>query len=54
MDIMKWLARVASVKDRSRPMARSSDTQSDRLLAKRSLKTRLPAHLLQDIGADDG
>ncbi|MDP3737341.1 MAG: hypothetical protein Q8R02_08120 [Hyphomonadaceae bacterium] len=54
MDIMKWLARVAGSNDRSRPRARPPDTQHDRELAKRSLETRLPPHLLKDIGADDG
>jgi hypothetical protein len=29
-------------------------SQRDRRIAARSLKTKLPAHLLRDIGADDG
>jgi len=31
-----------------------SDTQSDKQRAHASLHTRLPPHLLKDVGADDG
>ena len=53
MDILKWLARAAGFDDRSRRKA-DLDPQFQRRLAKRSLETRLPPHLLRDIGADDG
>ena len=63
MNIARWLARAASLTDRLRRKAdqpRTStdtpndDSQRDRRRAKRSLATRLPAHLRRDIGADDG
>jgi len=58
MIISRWLARAASLADRLRRKAdqppRNNDPQRDRRRAKRSLATRLPAHLRRDIGADDG
>jgi len=58
MNIARWLARAASLADRlRRKVDRASDIDSpqrDRRRAKRSLATRLPAHLRRDIGADDG
>ena len=53
MNILKWLARAAGCNDRLRREA-APDPQSLRRLAKRSLASRLPPHLLKDIGADDG
>jgi hypothetical protein len=63
MNISRWLARAASLADRLRRKAdqlpsdndpSNDDSQRDRRRAKRSLATRLPAHLRRDIGADDG
>ena len=53
MDIRTWLARAAGFNDRPRRKA-ERDPQNQRRLAKRSLASRLPPHLLKDIGADDG
>ena len=53
MDIRKWLARIAGPDDRLRRKA-DPDPQIQRRLVKRSLASRLPQHLLKDIGADDG
>ena len=53
MDILKWLARVASFDDRPRRKA-EPDPNIQRRLAKRSLASRLSPHLLKDTGADDG
>jgi hypothetical protein len=55
MDMLKWLARVASLVDRLRRKAnRTPDPYLDRRRASRSLATKLPPHLRKDIGADDG
>ena len=55
MNISNVLARCAG---RFWPFARKSkvrsDTQSDRRRAHASLHTKLPPHLLKDVGADDG
>jgi hypothetical protein len=53
MDIIHWLARSAARLNWRKP-ALPKDTRHQRALAARSLRTRLPAHLLRDIGADDG
>jgi hypothetical protein len=53
MDILKWLARAAGSDDRLRRKA-DPDLQFHPRQAKRSLASRLPPHLLRDIGADDG
>ena len=53
MDIIHRLARSAARLLWRKPVT-PKDTQHDRALAARSLRTRLPAHLRRDIGADDG
>ena len=37
-----------------RPAKTDDNPQGDRRTAARSLKTKLPPHLLKDVGADDG
>ena len=59
MDIIHRLARSAARLLWRKPVTpkdpqRAKDTQHERALAARSLRTRLPAHLRRDIGADDG
>jgi hypothetical protein len=54
MDIFHWLARSAARLLWRKPASPTHDDQRARRHAARSLCTRLSAHLLRDIGADDG
>ncbi len=55
MDILRWLARSAARLRWRRASGNSTiDSQKDRMLAARALRSQLSPHLLRDIGADDG
>lgn len=54
MGIRTWLARCATLIDRTRPERRAQQTSSQARQARSSLQHRLSPHLMRDIGLHDG